>query len=274
MNLNLQLPSQIKLPLIQSHKWVAQVRLKNLLNFWSIWEINRSRITGLAQRQLETRITRERSRDGRPYCYVCGLPGHYQNSCPRRNNHERERPPLPRYALPAPDNYTQYSSGPQPRQWALSPPTHQSRIAAFNDSTPTSSSHPELHIYSPNYDSVDWDYYYGDFNDVTFMESGIIITIMNQNPRLTIMEMTVACVASVSVRFRSKGRGTRVKDRAKNGVFIFWHLFHKLRIPFLGLSLLRNQTETLATQAKMTGIKYIGITCMINQTFRNQFFPL
>ena len=27
----------------------------------------------------------------------------------------------------------------------------------------------------------------------------------------------VACVASVSVRFRSKERGTRVKDRAKNG---------------------------------------------------------
>ena len=75
-----------------------------------------ARITGLAQRQLETRITRERSRDGRPYYYVCCLPGHYQNSCPRRNNHERERPPLPRYALPAPDNYTQYSSGPQPRQ--------------------------------------------------------------------------------------------------------------------------------------------------------------
>ena len=73
-------------------------------------------ITGLAQRQRETRITRERSRDGRPYYYVCCLPGHYQNSCPRRNNHERERPPLPRYALPAPDNYTQYSSGPQPRQ--------------------------------------------------------------------------------------------------------------------------------------------------------------
>ena len=27
----------------------------------------------------------------------------------------------------------------------------------------------------------------------------------------------IACVASVSVRFRSKERGTRVKDRAKNG---------------------------------------------------------
>ena len=30
---------------------------------------------------------------------------------------------------------------------------------------------------------------------------------------------TKACVASVSVRFGSKERGTRVKDRAKNGAF-------------------------------------------------------
>ena len=28
----------------------------------------------------------------------------------------------------------------------------------------------------------------------------------------------LACVASISVRFKSKERGTRVKDRAKNGV--------------------------------------------------------
>ena len=34
----------------------------------------------------------------------------------------------------------------------------------------------------------------------------------------------VACVASVSVRFRSKERGTRFKDRAKNGGS--WLLFH------------------------------------------------
>ena len=81
-------------------------------------------ITGLSQRQRETRNTRERSRDGRPCCYVCGLPGHYQNSCPRRNNRERDRTPVPRYALPAPDNYTQYSSGPQARQRALPPPLH------------------------------------------------------------------------------------------------------------------------------------------------------
>ena len=58
------------------------------------------------------------------------------------------------------------------------------------------------------------------------------------------------------MRFRSKERGTRVKDRAKNGVskragrgpFL---ARPKPRIPFLGLSLLRNQTETLATQASV-----------------------
>ena len=86
----------------------------------------------------------------------------------------------------------------------------------------------------------------------------------------------LACVASVSVWFRSKQRGTRVKDRAKNGVseragrgwgkeetfpsplpppptFIFWLLFHfsrgQNRESRSCLSLLRNQTETLATQA-------------------------
>ena len=32
------------------------------------------------------------------------------------------------------------------------------------------------------------------------------------------ISINLACVASVSVRFRSKERGTRIKDRAKNGV--------------------------------------------------------
>ena len=37
----------------------------------------------------------------------------------------------------------------------------------------------------------------------------------------------LACVASVSVRFRSKERGTRVKDRAKNGIFMLsFHFSH------------------------------------------------
>ena len=60
----------------------------------------------------------------------------------------------------------------------------------------------------------------------------------------------VACVASVSVRFRSKERGTRVKDRAKNGSRLISHAI-KPKIPFHGLFLLRNQTETLATQANI-----------------------
>ena len=87
----------------------------------------------------------------------------------------------------------------------------------------------------------------------------------------------LACLASVSVRFYgSRERGTRVKVRAKNGAskragrgwgrkegpsfpfpsphfhflaFVSFLARPKPRIPFLGLSLLRNQTETLATQA-------------------------
>ena len=67
----------------------------------------------------------------------------------------------------------------------------------------------------------------------------------------------LACVASVSVRFRRKERGTRVKDRAKNGASLLFHILalvsflarSKPKVRFLGFSLLRNQTETLATQA-------------------------
>ena len=54
----------------------------------------------------------------------------------------------------------------------------------------------------------------------------------------------VACVASVSVRFRSKERGTRVKI-----ALVSFLARPKPRIPFLGLSLLRNQAKTLSTQA-------------------------
>ena len=87
----------------------------------------------------------------------------------------------------------------------------------------------------------------------------------------------LACLASVSVRSISKERGTRVKDRAKNGgskragrvgfpsfplpppPLPLFHLFalvlflarSKPKILFLGLSLLGNQTETLATQASL-----------------------
>ena len=87
---------------------------------------------------------------------------------------------------------------------------------------------------------------------------------------------SLARVASVSVRFMNKERGTRVKLTARKmeevkerggGGFpssppLSLPLFHflalvsflarsKPKIPFLGLSLLRNQTETLATQASV-----------------------
>ena len=70
----------------------------------------------------------------------------------------------------------------------------------------------------------------------------------------------LACVASVSVRFRRKERGMRVKDREKSGAskrplpplslfgsrFISRAVKTESPLPWLP----RNQTETLATQAR------------------------
>ena len=76
-------------------------------------------------------------------------------------------------------------------------------------------------------------------------------------------EVKVACIASVSVPFRSKERGESnwpatngVSKRGGVPLFHFLALVSflarsKPKIPFLGLSLLRNLTETLATQAKV-----------------------
>ena len=50
------------------------------------------------------------------------------------------------------------------------------------------------------------------------------------------IKASLACVASVSVRFRSKERGRRVKDRAKNGASKRAGSRPKPRILFLGLS--------------------------------------
>jgi len=90
----------------------------------------------------------------------------------------------------------------------------------------------------------------------------------------------VACIANVSGRFRNKERGTRVKDGTKNGAskracphFHFLALVSflvrsKLRIPFLGLSLLQNQTETLATQA----IIKVAWVCLLQELCLNNEF--
>ena len=61
----------------------------------------------------------------------------------------------------------------------------------------------------------------------------------------------VACVASVSVRFWSQERGTRVTDRENGSCFI--SRMAKTKTPFCFFSLLQNQTETLATQAGNVG---------------------
>ena len=56
--------------------------------------------------------------------------------------------------------------------------------------------------------------------------------------------------SNCSLWFQSKEQGTRVKDRAKNGTLVPFFMWPKPKIPFVGLSLLRNRTETLATQGK------------------------
>ena len=88
----------------------------------------------------------------------------------------------------------------------------------------------------------------------------------------------IAWVASVSVRFRSKKRGTRVKDHAKNGAskragreggsflspsplfhflpFVSLLARRKQKILFLGLFLLRNQTERLLRRLSRVSYRF------------------
>ena len=64
----------------------------------------------------------------------------------------------------------------------------------------------------------------------------------------------LACVASVSVRCRNKERGTRVKDRAKNGALLA-----------LSLSLLRNQAKWKRLPHRL-GHDYLNETKPLTQT--------
>ena len=89
-----------------------------------------------------------------------------------------------------------------------------------------------------------------------------------------------------SKRFRAvseQKRGTRVKDRAKNcAIKRAWVSIHFSRSQnrkswFLGLSLLRNQTETLATHAVISLLIWVvtrhqyGISALVSQTsFRGE----
>lgn len=57
------------------------------------------------------------------------------------------------------------------------------------------------------------------------------------------MQVFLACIAGVSMRFRCKERGMRVKDCVKMAQV-------KPKITFLGHSMLQNHREMLAMQAK------------------------
>ena len=82
-----------------------------------------------------------------------------------------------RYPPPAGDYHRQNVNGPQSRQRALPPPTHQSRVAAFNYSgspsgpysaTAAPTSHAELptHDFDDHDYPGDWDYYYDSYEPV------------------------------------------------------------------------------------------------------------
>ena len=65
------------------------------------------------------------------------------------------------------------------------------------------------------------------------------------------LEEVLACVASVSVWFRSKKRGTRVKDRAKNGA--------RKRA---GRGCGRKEVETLADKLRDFENRPLGLSCL------------
>ena len=75
-----------------------------------------------------------------------------------------------------------------------------------------------------------------------------------ENIRIGVGGTLIACVASVSVLFPGS-KAARKMAPSPSPLFHFLALVSflarpKPKIPFLGLSLLRNSTETLATQAK------------------------
>lgn len=138
-----------------------------------------ARINGLAQRRQGTRGNRERSRDGRPVCYRCGMMGHFQNSCPQRDTDQRQL--VPRYPNTAPNNNVRYSAGPQSRLRALPSAQSQNRVAVLGNDGVTPSGHymidatpnraPNLHTEEPFYHepyngmNYNYDYYADDLEN-------------------------------------------------------------------------------------------------------------
>ena len=67
----------------------------------------------------------------------------------------------------------------------------------------------------------------------------------------------MACVASVSVRSRSKERGTRIKDRAKNGVS---------KRAGRGAGGREERKETLADKPRDFKNRPLGLLCLSSRT--------
>ena len=91
----------------------------------------------------------------------------------------------------------------------------------------------------------------------------------------------LACVASVCVWFRTKQRGTRVKDRAKNGAseragrgvaLVSFLALSRTKMPFLGLPLLRSQGKTQLDGFARTGaLIWNGLPKSLKSFSKSQF---
>ena len=133
-----------------------------------------ARINGLTQRARGPRNpNNERSREGRPTCFSCGMLGHYQNSSPQRNNSGRHL--VPRYALPTPDTRVRYSNGPQTSLQALPPPSRPNRVAAFDrGNAPEPSLASGYHLEPPANELCDQEYFgeWGYYDDYGYEDEG------------------------------------------------------------------------------------------------------
>ena len=91
----------------------------------------------------------------------------------------------------------------------------------------------------------------------------------------------LACVASVCIWFRTKQRGTTVKDRAKNGAseragrgvaLVSFLALSRTKMPFLGLPLLRSQGKTQLDGFARTGaLIWNGLPKSLKSFSKSQF---
>ncbi len=148
-----------------------------------------ARINGMVQRERDSRVNPQRTRDGRPVCFNCGTTGHVQSACPQRRLHEQR--PVPRNVLsPSPNmERDRYQPGLLPRRQAFGPPGNQGRIAVMTENwyhqdnymAPMENYHEWDTEMDDEYDG-EWDYYYDYKSDDKCPQAN---EGFSQNPRAT-----------------------------------------------------------------------------------------